>query len=333
MKKLTAIVLSLVMAFAMLPFAVAADAPENDSFGAYEHVFILGIDGAGRFFKDADTPNFDRIFADGAIDYHARTEVKTDSAPNWTAMLTGVSMIKHGLQNSDVGEVERTAYEGYPTIFTYTRMAKPDAELASFVHWTPINTTIIEKDADVYKYNNGDDAVVTQAVVDYLDGGNAPTVFFLQLDSVDGVGHGKGSTSQEFLDQINLIDGYIGQIYDAIERNGLLESSLIILVADHGHTRHGGHGGLTLRESQVTFAAAGKTVASGGKMDCITRNRDVAAAALYALGIEKPDCMTARIPNNFFEGVPGEIRPLHKDPGDAILSALSWVLTLFTAAF
>ena len=333
MKKFFAIILSLVMAFAVLPFAVAADEAMPESFGAYEHVFILGVDGAGRFVKDAYTPNFDRIFADGAIDYRARTEVKTDSAPNWTSILTGVSFFKHGLQNGDVGDVERAANDGYPTIFTYAREAKPDAQLASFVNWTPINKTIIENDADIYKFNAGDDAAVTQAVVDYLNDGNAPTVFFLQLDSVDHAGHSLGSKSQEYLDQLNIVDGYLGQIYDAIESNGLLDSSLILFIADHGHMRRGGHGGLTMRESLVTFAAAGKTVVSGGSMDSKTRNRDIAATALYALGIEKPDCMTSRVPGNLFEGVRGEARPFFKDIADSLISAMSWILTLFTAAF
>ena len=28
----------------------------------YSHVVVIGVDGAGSWFKDADTPNFDKIF-------------------------------------------------------------------------------------------------------------------------------------------------------------------------------------------------------------------------------------------------------------------------------
>ena len=91
MKKTISLLLSLLLLFGCVSAAFAAEAG-GDSFGAYKHVFIIGIDGAGRFIKDADTPNFDRIFKDGAVKYTARAEVKTDSGPNWGAILTGASI-------------------------------------------------------------------------------------------------------------------------------------------------------------------------------------------------------------------------------------------------
>ena len=39
----------------------------------------------------------------------------------------------------------------------------------------------------------------------------------------------------------------------------------------------------------------GKTVVPGGTFDCSTRNRDIAAIALFALGVPKPVYMTARV--------------------------------------
>ena len=329
MKKLISILLVIAMLALCASPVLAAD-PE-DSYGAYKHVFIIGVDGAGRFFKDAETPNFDRIFADGAVDYTARAETVTVSAQNWGAMLTGVSYMSHGLTNDITGEQERSSDTKYPTIFKYARDAYPDAELASIVNWGNINSGIIENDINVNKLYPGDDEAVTNAICDYFNAGNAPTLFFVQLDSVDHVGHGSGSKSQEYIDQIGIVDGYLGRIYDAIDANGLMEDGLFIVVADHGHTLTGGHGGLTMRESQVTLAVAGKTVKKGGKMDSDTRNRDVAAIALYALGIEKPSYMSAKIPANLFEGVRGELRPTGSDRVDRIVSYFAWLLTMFTA--
>ena len=273
------------------------------------------------------------IFADGAVDYTARAEIETTSAQNWGAILTGVSYSRHGLKNGIMESVERSSDTKYPTVFTYARRAFPNAELASFVNWEAINIGLIENDINVNKQRPGDDEAVTSAICSYFDEGNKPTLFFTQLDSVDHVGHEKGSKSAEYIAQIETADGYLGRIYDAAERNGLLENALFIVVADHGHKSTGGHGGLTMRETNVTLALSGKGVVKGSSLDKIARNRDVAAIVLYALGIERPDYMTSRIPANLFEGVKGETRPFRNDPLDFILSGLSWIITLITKPF
>ena len=300
------------------------------SFGAYDRVFIIGVDGAGRFFKEAETPNFDRIFKDGAVDYTARAEMITVSAQNWGSILTGVSYIQHGLTNNKAGSAQRTSETKYPSIFTYVRKAFPDAQLASFVNWNPINYGIIENDINVYKVQNGDDEKLTEEICNYFSEGNAPKLFYAHFDSVDHIGHEEGSKSEKYLKQIEIVDGYIGRIYDSIAENGLIENSLFIVVDDHGEMISGGHWGLTMRETNTTLAVKGKTVVKGANMDMFTRNRDTAAIVLYALGIERPSNMTARLPGNLFDGVDGETRPFFKDLPDSILSAFAWIITLCT---
>ena len=147
MKKVLSFITAAVL---LLSLAATGFAENKDStFGAYKRVFIIGIDGAGRFIEEADTPNFDRIFKDGAVNYTSRAEVKTDSAPNWTSILTGVSYFKTKLDNGVSGDKERTSDTEFPTIFTYLRKVLPDAELASYVNWNNINYGIIENDIGV----------------------------------------------------------------------------------------------------------------------------------------------------------------------------------------
>lgn len=330
MKKWFALGLCLLLtALLIVPsFGAVAD---SGSFGAYAHVVILGVDGAGRFFGETDTPNFDRIFQNGAVDHTARAETITISAQNWGSILCGVSYLRHGLTNDIAGSTARTSDTEYPTIFKYARDAFPDAELAVFTNWAAITKGIVETDLGVTEVQISDDEKLTDAICDYYNEGNAPKLLFVQYDSVDHVGHDKGSKAPEYFEQIQTVDGYIGRVYDAVAQNGLLDSTLFILVADHGHTIRGGHGGLTMRETNTVLAVAGKTVVAGGKLDRDTRNRDVSAIALYALGIERPEYMSSRVPADLFTDVAGEKRSVKNEWKDTILSKLAWVVTLCTA--
>jgi len=335
MKKILSVILAAILALCCVIPSFAASSQfglscKSSSYGAYKHVFIIGIDGAGKFFKEAYTPNFDRIFENGAVKYDVRTEVPTDSGPNWGSILTGVSYFKHLIHNGNSGEEKRDSSTKYPTVFGIARSAMPDAELASFVNWNNINYGIIETDIGVTEHQNSDDNALTDDICEYFDAGNQPTIFFVQIDGVDAAGHSYGSASEEYFTAINTADGYIGRIYDAIERNGLMEDGLFIVTADHGHTISGGHGRFSLRESLTTIAAVGKTVVSGGTLDKITRDRDIAAITLFALGIEKPDCMSSRLPGNLFENTIGELRFFIKDPLDGIISPVMWIVTLLT---
>ncbi|MBR4451397.1 MAG: alkaline phosphatase [Clostridia bacterium] len=331
MKKIICILTAALLTLCMIMPAFAAETAKTQ--GGYKHVFIIGIDGAGRFIGETDTPNFDRIFKDGAVNYKAKAEVKTDSAPNWGAILTGVSIFRTGLQNGVTDDNERKSDTEFPTVFTYLRKAMPNAELASYVNWNNINKGIIETDVGVTKVNIGDDERLTDAICEYFDAGNSPALFFVQFDSVDHEGHSYGSKAEEYFNQIKTVDGYLGRVYDSIERNGLIDDSLFIVVADHGHMITGGHGGMTQRETQVTLAVRGKTVVKGGKMEEKTRNRDIAAMTLYALGVERPENMTAVIPADLFTDVSGESRPFFTDILDSIISPIAWMINDITEIF
>ena len=296
MKKLISFSLCLLI---VLSCSATAFAEEGyDSFGAYEHIFIIGVDGGGSTFSKMDTPNFDRIFADNAYCYDSVTEYETASAQNWGSILTGVGYETHGITNDVAANTPRTSESEYHSLFYYTRQAFPDAELASFVHWGPINYGIVENDLGVNKYHRKWDPMVVEHIQTYLSKGNVPKLMFVQLDNMDHEAHKHGGFSDEYYKSAERMDTYIGDIYDAIESRGLMENSLFIVVADHGETA-GGHGGQTPEESEAMLAVAGhsvnKTILSQG-----VHNRDVSAITLYALGIEQPECFVTSVPQELF---------------------------------
>ncbi len=268
----------------------------------YKRVVILGVDGMGAFCKEADTPNLDRIFKDGATTYVARTAVPSISAQCWGSLLIGSSAYVHGLSNSTV-DSEPYSNETLPTIFKRVRDAMPDATLASYCHWEPVNKGIIEDDIGVVKVN-GEDKEIHEQIAEYLTN-NDPALFYSHFDSPDGAGHNGGYGNPKHLKQISTVDEYIGKIYDALDKAGKLEDTLFIVATDHGGTPGGGHGGYTDAEMNVFFGAVGKTVKKGstiGEMNI----RDIAAIALYGLGIDIPEFdingFSAQIPDGLFDG-------------------------------
>lgn len=297
MKKVASIVLAIIMAFSCLTIAFAGN-NSNSSFGAYKHVYIIGIDGSGAAWKDCNTPNFDRIFGNNAYRYDAHTEYVTVSAQNWGSILTGLDYETHGFTNDSTGTEKNKPDSGKNTIFYYTRQAMPDAVLVSFNNWSNINRGIIEPDIGVKKINRKSDPLVIDAIDHYFDAGNQPTLMFVQLDSVDHAGHSYGNPSDQYTKAVEKADMYLGEIYDSIESNGMMEDALFILVADHGETTTG-HGGLTKEESSAIVAVAGKTVNKTILGESV-RNRDVSAIALYALGVKKPDSMSSVVPYGLF---------------------------------
>lgn len=249
----------------------------------YKRVIIIGVDGAGAFFRDAETPEMDDIFADGATSYDVLTAKPTISAQCWGSMLIGCSAAVHGLTNDYIANNAYDVNSSLPTVFRRIKEAYPEATLASFCDWNPINIGIVENNLGV-TFGTGDDSSVTDQIVAYL-GTNDPTFMFVQFDSVDGAGHANGYGTETYLKQITLIDSYIGRIHDALEANGLLDGTLFIVTADHGGIGNS-HGGLTDAEKYIFFGADGETVINGqiGEMDV----RDTAAIVLYALGIDVP---------------------------------------------
>ena len=271
----------------------------------YSHVIVIGVDGAGAWFKDADTPNFDRIFSDGAITYRALSSKPTISAECWGSMLIGVGPEVHKLTNKKVSVLPYPVWSKHPTVFRRIRKAYPKAELGSYCDWNPINKGIVEKGFGVNK-QTAREKELTPLICKYI-----------REKKPDFLG------TTRHMGAISEVDKLIGDVYSAIESSDILEDTLFIVITDHGGTKDengkGSHGGWTDEEKYVTFAAVGKDINSGeiGEMNI----RDLAAIVLYAMGIEAPDFdekgWTSQIPDGLFKDYEGEYRDISHLTGAA----------------
>lgn len=275
------------------------------SHPTFKHVVVIGIDGAGAFIKDADTPHFDRIFAEGAVTYDALASNPTISAECWGSMLLGVGPEVHGLTNGIVSSTPYPTDSPFPSLFRRIRQVMPTAELGSYCDWNPITFGIVENNQNV-STATARDSELTPMICEYIRE-KKPAFLFCHMDSVDGAGHGHGYGSEKHLQRIHEVDGLVNDVYTAVCDAGMLDETLFIVIADHGGTPFNGsgasHGGWTDGEKWVTFAAVGKTV----RKTCIEAMniRDLAAIVLYAFGIDAPAFdekgWTAQIPDGLFD--------------------------------
>lgn len=271
----------------------------------YSHVIVVGIDGAGGFFRDADVPHFNEIFRNGAVTYNALSSRPSISAECWGSMLLGVGPEVHKLTN---GILESTPYptdSEFPSLFSRIREAYPYAELGSYCDWNPITHGVVENGIGV-SHDTAHDTELTPIICDYIRG-KMPDFLFIQFDSVDGAGHRHGYGTPEFYQRLHEVDKLINDVHKAAEDAGIIDDTLFIVIADHGGTNPetggGSHGGWTDEEKFVTFAAAGKTVKNTTLSEM--NIRDLAAIVLYSFGIEAPEFnengWTSQIPEGLFD--------------------------------
>ena len=270
-----------------------------------KRVVLFGIDGAGTFFEQADTPNMDRIFKNGAVCRRTLTEIPTISAECWGSILHGVDCRRHGLTNWVTGRRPYPKDSPYPSVLRVIREHRPDAEMASFCEWNNVNLGIVEDGLGVYQFSANDYDLV-QPAIDYINSHDFTFMYF-HFDSVDGAGHAHGYGTREHLEMIAKNDGYIGRIVDAIEKRGWLSDTLILVEADHGGTPpdekgRGSHGGDSDAEKYVCFFASGGGAQHVELQDMLTR--DTAPAILHALGIPQPASWNSRVPGGLFPDMP-----------------------------
>ena len=302
----------------------------QSSFGLYEHVVIIGVDGAGAFPTSEEfgtaTPNIDRIFADGAVTGTMRVASPTSSAASWGAMLHGSLPYQNGIFDNAPVEAVDAEYpinSKFPSFLKHIVDTDAASKVAVYSGWSGITNGILENDElSGVMQTRASDADNLISVKNYIADNKDFKALFYQINNPDAMGHNHDYNSKEYYEAIETADSQIGEVYAALEAAGILDKTLFIVTADHGGTSRlvsgspdgtGTHGGLSDVEKYTMFAVAGYTVEENGIPEDV-HIRDIASVALYALGIEQPASYSSRVPSGVFNGITAGERPVYNDP-------------------
>lgn len=285
---------------------VKTNAQNNKSYPAgIEHVVIVGVDGMSPDgIRKAKSPVMHQMIAEGAVKWNVRTVLPSSSSPNWASMIMGAGTEAHGILDND-WEMDNFSLPPvvsgesglFPTIFSVIRKAKPAAATAAVYQWEGFGRLIETKDVSFNQTFSTADATAA-AFVKYLVK-KQPVFAFLQLDDVDGAGHGDGHGTAAYYTAVAKADSLIGTVLQGIKKAGIASSTLLIIMSDHGGVGYG-HGGATLAEAEVAMILYGKGVKKGYQIKQQVYTYDLAASIAFALKITPPYAWTGRAVKSAF---------------------------------
>lgn len=294
-------------------------------------VVFLALDGLGCSVENnSETPNFQKFFASGASSFKVKAIIPTDSAQNWGSILHGVGRDKLELDN---GDVESPIFcfpedSNYPSIPKLLINRDENIKITSYVGWENerFNIGLMEPSAlekiDRYSplthedeqlvkklkkdHNEGNsdyDSYVTSKAISCIQNyskKDAALLMIIHLTDADEHGHHHEFGSTKYLEQIKKMDSQIEDILKAIDKRGWRDSSLVIMVTDHGGIGKS-HGGEDPKEVNVFMAVRGPGIKPGSEIKSERENgelfnMDCATIILKVLGVNIPDNFDAKLP-------------------------------------
>lgn len=248
------------------------------SIASIERVLIISYDGLRPdAIDEAPMPNVMELASGGAYSYTSATTIDYPAtSPSHASMLSGYCMEDHGVI--------------YNKFFMYMGYSK-GVDIFDLAHAAGLRTVmIVSKDklrqlaepetTDVFEVAYGEPAI-ERAVLPQIEQGFG--LMFIHFAGGDNRGHKYGWMSGEYLKVLREGDAVLGNIIQALKDNGLFETTLIIITADHGgHNRN--HIGTLIEDFRIPWIAYGPGVVHQ-ELTRLIMTMDTAATAAYALDL------------------------------------------------
>ncbi|MDD3586988.1 MAG: alkaline phosphatase [Thermoguttaceae bacterium] len=254
-----------------------------------EHVVLIGADGFGaHYLKWDELPNLKELKDNGAWTVKMRSVLPSASAINWASILMGAPSEVHGYRTwgskvPDLPPLTVTDKGKFPCIFSVLRDQYPNAFSAAVYSWDGIGYLYENADVNKQGYFKTDDEVVAKGI-EFLAG--KPALAFIYFHEPDTIGHKIGWGTPEYQKMMTTIDTHVGKILAYLRSSGLIKTTLVVFISDHGGTGKR-HGEGIMQHMEVPWILYGPGVKKGELKDCIV-NYDNAATIAWVLGLKAP---------------------------------------------
>ena len=216
-------------------------------------LILISIDGfRWDYFDKVETPNFDRLIANGSKADGLKTSYPSKTFPNHISIVTGNYPSNHGIisnyfYDADfdeyfyIGAGSTAAQDGKwidaePIWVTIEKQAKR----AMIMFWPMSDAEIMGiRPSKYYVYNEDPTNLdrMDQILSWLLHTGNARPSFLASYFSVvDSKGHSYGPDGDETIEAIRVVDKAIGHLINGLEAQNILNEVNIMIVSDHGMT-------------------------------------------------------------------------------------------------
>ena len=227
-----------------LPALAGAPAPDPT-------VVLLSFDGTRPDeIRSEKLPTFARLLREGAAAERMDPVFPTNTFPNHASLVTGVAPERHGIVNNQFLDPERGFYDydkgKDPTWFEapplWSILAAHGVPSASF-HWVGSEGSWRDGTGP-FEWKRFDartpvDAKVEQilAWLDRPPGPTRPRFVTAWFRGADHEGHRHGPGSEEAARDLAAQDASLGRLVAGLETRGLLASTTLLVVSDHGMAR------------------------------------------------------------------------------------------------
>lgn len=266
-----------------------------------KHVLLCSLDGVRPDAIQATaTPNIDRLVAEGACTWSARTVMPSSTLTCHTSMLRGVDTPRHGITTNTFHPLVRPVpsllevahRNGLATGFCYNweplrDVADPDSLNLAFLYKHP--NYQLNKEGS-YLRSEPEQMRFLCSLLDSLE----LNLLFLYLGGTDAVGHAYGWMSPEYLESIPHADRCLGQVLDKITTRWDPAETCTLVLSDHGgHEKT--HGTDMPEDMTIPWILHGANVRRGHQITGPVRIYDTCVTLAHILGLPASDQWEGRV--------------------------------------